>query len=462
MEIEAQSSSVDLSTNDLAAQITELAGHLNAANHRWLMLIAEFDRRTGWSDWGTQSCAHWLSWKCGIDMGAAREKVRVAHALESLPKISASMARGELSYSKARAMTRVATAATEDYLLMIARHGTAQHVEEVVRHFRNALDAEELAKEARQQKQRSVTYSYDEDGSLILKARLPAEIGSVFIKALEAAMESIQPNEEDVAAEEIQINDKKRFKKVPRRVQRADAVGLLAESFLQNGAAELSGGDKHQIVIHVFPGDFHSVAAPTLSDENTGHCHYENGPNVSAETCRRHACDCSLVHITEDESGTPLDIGRKTRTIPPSIRRALNSRDKGCRFPGCCNKQFVDGHHIKHWANGGETKLSNLVSLCRFHHRLVHEGGVEVRVLDDGAIRFVKPNGQSFDSVLPGFTQPISDWKDLPTAHDRSQIHIDERTAATKWGGESMDYGLAVQVLLQQQSRGLIVSTGNQ
>ncbi len=188
MEIEAQTSSVDLSINDLASQITELAGHLNAANHRWLMLIAEFDRRNGWSDWGTQSCAHWLNWKCGIDMGAAREKVRVAHALQSLPKISAAMARGELSYSKARAMTRVATPATEDYLLMIARHGTAQHVEETVRHFRNALDAEELAKEARQQKQRSLTYSYDDDGSLILKARLPAEIGAVFIKALEAAM----------------------------------------------------------------------------------------------------------------------------------------------------------------------------------------------------------------------------------------------------------------------------------
>ncbi|HEU4600419.1 MAG TPA: DUF222 domain-containing protein, partial [Steroidobacteraceae bacterium] len=367
-----RSPSADLSLNDLAFQITELAGHLNAANHRWLMLIAEFDRRNGWSDWGTQSCAHWLNWKCGIDIGAAREKVRVAHALQSLPKISAAMARGELSYSKARAMTRVATPATEDYLLMIARHGTAQHVEETVRHFRNALDAEELAKEARQQKQRALTYSYDDCGSLILKARLPAEIGAVVIKALDAAMESVQPNEEDVAAEEIRLSDKERVKKVPRRVQRADAIGVLAESFLQNGAAELSGGDKHQIVVH--------VSAETLNDRSAGRCELEEGPGISAETCRRHACDCSLVHITEDENGTPLDIGRKTRTIPPSIRRALNSRDKGCRFPGCCNKKFVDGHHIKHWANGGETRLSNLVSLCRFHHRLVHEGGVEVLV----------------------------------------------------------------------------------
>jgi hypothetical protein len=316
METEAQTSSVDLSTRDLAARITELAGHLNAANHRWLMLIAEFDRRNGWSDGGTQSCAHWLNWKCGLDMGAAREKVRVAHALQSLPKISAAMERGEISYSKVRAMTRVATEATEDYLLMIARHGTAMHVEETVRHFRNALDAEERAKEARQQKQRSLTYSYD-----------------------------------------------------------------------------------------------------------------------------------------NDENGTPLDIGRKTRTIPPSIRRALNSRDKGCRFPGCCNKKFVDGHHIKHWANGGETKLSNLVSLCRFHHRLVHEGGVEVHVLNDGAIRFVKPNGQPFDSIVPGFTQPLSEWTQIPVSNERAHLHIDERTAATKWGGESMDYGLAVQVLLQQQSR---------
>jgi hypothetical protein len=93
-------------------------------------------------------------------------------------------------------------------------------------------------------------------------------------------------------------------------------------------------------------------------------------------------------------------------------------------------------------------------SRCRFHHRLVHEGGVDVVVLDDGAIRFVKPNGQSFDSVIPGFTQPLSDWTDIPVTHERARIHIDDSTAATKWGGESMDYGLAVQVLLQQESRG--------
>src|SRR5512134_1188561 len=154
-----------VSTSDLAAQITELAGHLNAANRRWLALIAEFDRRKGWSDGFTHSCAHWLNWQCGIDLGAAREKVRVAHALETLPRIGAAMARGELSYAKVRALTRVASPETEDVLLMVAQHGTAHHVEKLVRRFRCVQEVEELSREERQQANRRLTYSYDEDGS---------------------------------------------------------------------------------------------------------------------------------------------------------------------------------------------------------------------------------------------------------------------------------------------------------
>jgi len=175
----------------LADQITELAGHLNAANHRFLMLIAEFDRRQGWSDWATQSCAHWLNWKCGIDLGAAREKVRVAHALEHLPKIAGAMSRGELSYAKVRAMTRVACAATEEYFLSIALHGTAHHVETLVRHYRRAKDAEQCSREKQQQKGRTCTWQWDDDGSLTLRARLPAEAGALLLKALEAAMQEI-------------------------------------------------------------------------------------------------------------------------------------------------------------------------------------------------------------------------------------------------------------------------------
>jgi hypothetical protein len=139
-----EASKTQRSLAELQAQITELAGHLNAASYRWLVLIAEFDRREGWADGSTTSCAHWLGWKCGIDRGAAREKVRVARALEALPLISAAMARGALSYSKVRALTRMATAETEDMLLMIALHGTAHHVETLVRLYRRAHEACEL------------------------------------------------------------------------------------------------------------------------------------------------------------------------------------------------------------------------------------------------------------------------------------------------------------------------------
>src|SRR5450432_1962945 len=150
---------------ELEAQITELAGQLNAANYRWLTLIGEFDRRQGWWDGSLHSCAHWLNFKCGLNLGAAREKVRVAQALPGLPKIAASMGRGELSYSKVRALTRVAGAATEENLLMIALHGTAHHVERLVQGYRRAQEAQALSREAQQHVNRSVSYGYAEDGS---------------------------------------------------------------------------------------------------------------------------------------------------------------------------------------------------------------------------------------------------------------------------------------------------------
>src|SRR6185503_12840451 len=141
-------------------------------------------------------------------------------------------------------------------------------------------------------------------------------------------------------------------------------------------------------------------------------------------------------------------VGRKTRSVPPALQRALNSRDQGCCFPGCTHKKYTDAHHIKHWAHGGETKLSNLVTLCRFHHRKVHEGQVIVQVLDDGAIRFVQPNGECFDSVSRHHTRPLGDWGQLPAMHEHASIHINARTAATRWDGGPMDYGLAMDSLM--------------
>ena len=397
---------------DLAADICTLAGHLNAANHRFLVLIGEFDRRKGWSDGATQSCAHWLNWQCGIAMGAAREKVRVARALESLPKISAAMASGALSYSKVREITRVADAATEDYLLMIAEHGTAQHVEKLVRAFRRCREAEELSRDARQQRNRRVSFRYDDDGSLVLTCVLPAEAGARVMKALDVAVEDVPAG---TSQERLSFS-----------ARRADALGLVAESFLAHGAIDVKGGDRHQIVVH--------VAEETLRDRRAGCCEVEHGPSMAAETARRLACDASVVALTESADGEPLDVGRKTRVISAPLRRALNARDKGCRFPGCANTRYLDAHHIEHWANGGETKPSNLASLCRFHHRAVHEGGIRIELLDDGALRFVKQDG--------AFVQG--------TALRGRVDQLPSGTFVNRWRGERMNLDLAVDALLKK------------
>jgi hypothetical protein len=370
--------------SDLAAEICSLAGRINAANHRFLLLIAEFDRRNGWADDAAQSCAHWLNWKCGIGLGAAREKVRVAHALGALPLTSAAMASGKLSYSKVRELTRVATLGNEDTLLYAAENGTAQHVEQIVRAYRRCQEADELSRDALQQQNRRVSVRYDYDGSLVLECRLPAEAGAAVLKAIDLAVEDVPAGTSFSA-------------------RRADALARVAQNFLSQGAADAPGADRHHIVVH--------VARETLRDRSAGCCHLQHGPSVAAETARRLACDASMVEIVEDENGGPVAVGRKTRTISTPLRRLLDARDKGCRFPGCANKRYIDVHHIEHWANGGETKPSNLVSLCGFHHRAVHEGGIRFERLDDGALRFVKPNGDVI--AREGFSQPAGDWRDL-------------------------------------------------
>jgi hypothetical protein len=425
-----------VSLADLEAQITELAGQLNAANYRWLTLIAEFDRRNGWADGKLPSCAHWLNFKCGLNLGAAREKVRVAHALEGLPKISASMARGELSYSKVRALTRVACEATEDTFLMIALHGTAHHVERLVSGYRRAQEAEELSREAHQHANRSVSYSFAEDGSLVLKARLPAMAGAMLIQALEAAMETLPTRE--ISVDVVEEGP------IPYGSRRADAMAALAENFLAKSGSSSSTADRYQVVVH--------VDAETLREHSAGRCEIEHGPSLPAETVRRVACDASLLSVLENEHGQPLDVGRKTRSIPPAIRRALNARDGGCRFPGCTHERYVDAHHIEHWADGGETKLSNLVTLCRLHHRLVHEGEIRIETCADGGWRFLHPDGSYF-GLVRHTTPPSYTWEDLEDTHSELGIQIDADTAATRWRGERMDYDLGVWILCQQAER---------
>ena len=413
----------------LGDQITELCSYLYAATYRLLVMIHEFDKQGYWELPGLCSCAHWLNLKCGIGMNAAREKVRVAHALAGLPKISKAFEKGELSYSKARAMTRIADKNNEDYLLMIARHGTAWHVEKLVSKYSRAKRLQEAESANHKHASRELGYFYDDDGALVINARLPAEQGALIVKALEMAMDR-QFHDDDVSAETSE------YESLPAR--RADAMAEVAETYLNTEPSQASTADRYQVVVH--------VTAETS--------HIEDGPHVSAETSRRIACDSSIIKLTKDKKGKLLSIGRKSRAIPPAIRRALRFRDGGCRFPGCTNTRFVDGHHIKHWADGGETSLDNLVQLCRHHHRLVHEGGFICERTMSGMIEFRDPMGcdlqESFALPARSRTDNIIDWIQF----EKSGSNIDAQTCVSQWyAGETIDWDLAVGALFQLRSR---------
>ena len=455
------------SENDrLADQITELASHIHAATCRWLGLVAEFDRRQGWGEWGARSCSHWLSWRCGMSPAAAREHVRVASRLTELPLIRGAFAEGRLSYSQVRALTRVENVAQEEELLSLARHATASQLERLVRAYRGVVARARAASGGRPE--RYVAWAHADDGSLLLRARLPAEEGAIVLAALQSGVERLRdgasaealasvsaadasaadsspadssppdsslpdaspPDASPPASAEVLPGLQTASAEAPRIGElRADALVLMADTLLSNEPSA-RGGERFQVVVHA---DTESLRT------GEGETQLADGSPIAAETARRLACDAAIVPLIE-RAGRPLSVGRKTRSIPPALQRALASRDRGCRFPGCTNHRTVDAHHIEHWANGGETKLSNLVQLCRHHHRLLHEGGYTVTRAGTEFV-FRRPDGRRIRAVPR-----------RPRGCDRtlreSNGAVDPEATVTLWTGERMDLGLNVDALL--------------
>jgi hypothetical protein len=264
-----------------------------------------------------------------------------------------------------RALTRVATPETEERLLAVGRAGTACHVERIVRGWRRVDRAAEARETTQHHKGRALHVYEDDDGMVVVRGRLTPEVGAVLKQALAAARETLYQRTRatdppsvpgDVSAETPSMAQ-----------QQADALALLAETALHRGIDPGAPGERYQVVVH--------VDASVLADaEAPGQSVLEGGTHVSAETSRRLACDASRVVMRHDANGRIVEVGARTRTIPPAIRRALHHRDGGRRFPGC-DLPFGQGHHLRHWAQGGPTTLSNLAMLCRRHHRAVHEEG---------------------------------------------------------------------------------------
>lgn len=418
----------------LGERISELSAHLDAGEYQLLKLVEEFDRELGWGSCGVASCAHWLNWKCGIGMGAAREKVRVARALPDLPRISEAFRKGRISYSKVRAMTRVATARNEDVLLNVALHGTASHVEKQVQLYRRVKRIEALQQENERHAHRQLSWSVDDEGYWQFRGRFTSEQGALLSKALEAAMNQIF-EEQPATKDEPPTRE-------PVGRRRADALERMADHFLANSRSERHGGDRYLVNIHT---NIETLKA----DGNGAESELEGCCHVSAATSRRMACDASVVHWHEAKDGEPLNIGRKSRTIPPAIRRALRRRDQGCRFPGCDCTRFVDAHHIVHWADGGETKMNNLLLLCRKHHRLVHEGGFGVKARGIGRFVFTNPNGMVVPESAHGRSRGnVSALTGLNRSHG---VRITAETPVPRWRGEQMDHELAVLGLVQRE-----------
>jgi hypothetical protein len=226
----------------------------------------------------------------------------------------------------------------------------------------------------------------------------------------------------------------------PIASRRADALVRMAQAYGAGAKSTVHAGDR--VLLHV-----HTDLETLRADGCGAQAELEGHGAISAETTRRLACDAGVVHWQEDQDGTVLDVGRKTRSIPPAIRRALQRRDGGCRFPGCTCQRFVDAHHIRHWADGGETALPNLVLLCRHHHRLVHEGGFGIRCGTGGEITFSNPRGKTIPTAPQ--SRSCGNVFALFAAHRQAGIHITPNTPIPAWFGERMDDSMAIEGLLQ-------------
>ncbi len=290
-------------SEQIDSDIASLGATLTAITHQLIVKIGEFDRCDGYVGMGFLTCAQYLNFRIGLSLGAAREKVRVAHALLELPQIDALFAAGELSYSKVRAMTRIATRETEEGLILMANDVSAGAFEKIVRLYRRVETSMSAAK--REEARRFSVVTDETDGMCVISGRLLAEEGALLLKALEAAP----------------------MPKVEHGSRLADAIVFVAAAALGGDPAAPCAADRHQVIVH--------VDAPVLSDPCAdGRANVED-TGVCAEVVRRLCCDASMITMAHDKDGNVVSTSRKTRVLSTPLRRKLKERDQHCRFPGC-------------------------------------------------------------------------------------------------------------------------------
>ena len=361
-----------LSEEQLESALAEQAAHVDAGLCRLLELTAECERRLPRADEGT-TFAGWLAWRCSLLPRQAREHTRIAQHLAELPLIHAAFAHGELSYAKVSTLVRLADTHNEAKLLELAQVLTASQLQRAVAAY------ERVSREdaAEQQAQEFLDCFWTEDGSLSLRARLAAEEG-----ALAAARARGRPG---------------RAARAPADAETAAGVPPRPQSRSERRSARRDRrSGARRSTTRTAP-----AASATRSSSTSMRGRWPRTPTAAASSPtaarsppkRRGASHATHPLELREHDGETLSLGRKRRTLSPALRRALDSRDRGCRFPGCERTRFVDAHHLQHWSQGGETNLDNLISLCRRHHRFVHERGYSVKLGDDGELQFANQHG---------------------------------------------------------------------
>ena len=446
----------------LGEEIASFAARVDVAMHAMLTRLRRFDAMNGWGPSGFVSCAQWLAWRTHIEVKTAREHVRVAWALEDLPIVDAHFARGELSYSKVRAITRVATPEREQALVDIAKHSTASQITRLFRWYERCIDDPQAPRAQRRHVHRSETI----DGMVRIEIVLPPEEAAIVWEAMEAAMDTARRTTDGAAdagsALGINVDEPvdacadggpehegghapaeasapcadtdhapERAPMPPVQQARADAIVDVARAYLQVRPRTL--GSAYELVV-----------VTTQDQLNAGPGgiggFLRDGTPIPLHIARMLAHDGSRVDVVLGEHGELLDVGRRTRAIPAACARGLWLRDGGCRVPGCGRTRHLHAHHIHGWAEGGPTKLGNLVLVCSTHHRMIHEGAlaVDLQPGESPACERVVFADQR-DRVIPRFPATSANLDELEHWLREADVHIDPALTQPKWDGRPMD-----------------------
>ena len=385
-------------SENVGRRIEELSAQSNAATAELVQLSAEYDDVGGWLGVGLRSCAHWLSIHAGVDVLTGAEMVRTGHALESLPQIAGAFAEGRLSFDKVRKVTRVAVAQDEQVWLDVALNASGGQLSRICRAVSSALDAADpnIAEHALQR--RSLQMWWRDDGMLQVMAVLPREDGAIFQAAVEAAAAALVSELGSASRASGGVDDPA---ELTCDALRGDALVRVCEEWVASVSKAPTPAPTRQVVVHV-------DQTALITRDPAARCHIEDGPWLPFDAAQWLSCDADVVSVLERD-GKVLDVSRVRRVLSSRLRLALQARDQGCRFPGCSVPPArAEGHHIKHWARGGRTRMDNLVSLCRFHHRRHHEGAFEIRAVSGEPIRFELSDGTVLKPVValpsPGLT----------------------------------------------------------